>query len=97
VLALAPLAVHPDRQRRGVGTQLVELALSRAEVAGEPLVVVVGSPSYYGRFGFEPAAPLGVEAPAGMDAEHFMVRRLAADDGSHRGRVRYPPAFETVS
>ena len=96
VLALAPLAVRPDHQDRGIGTKLVELGLSRAEVAGEALVVVLGAPGYYGRFGFEPAGALGIEGPFDAPAEHFMVRLLHGDDGSHRGRVRYPPAFEAV-
>ncbi|OJH43379.1 GNAT family N-acetyltransferase [Paracoccus sp. SM22M-07] len=51
-LALAPLAVHPALQGRGLGTALVHMAL---QAAGERPVVVLGDPAFYGRMGFVPA------------------------------------------
>jgi predicted N-acetyltransferase YhbS/RimJ/RimL family protein N-acetyltransferase len=80
VLGLAPLAVHPDHQRGGVGAALVHEALARAEVAGGPLVVVLGDPAYYGRFGFVLAPTLGDHQQV-----HFLRRRPA-----------YPPAFDAL-
>lgn len=52
-LALAPLAVAPDRQRRGIGSALVRAALARRPNA---TIVVLGDPAYYARFGFRPVA-----------------------------------------
>jgi putative acetyltransferase len=59
-LALGPVAVLPDLQRRGLGAAVVEESLRRATAAGERLVIVLGDPAYYGRFGFVPAAPFGI-------------------------------------
>jgi putative acetyltransferase len=93
-LSLAPLAVHPDHQNRGVGTALSEEGLARAERLGVPLVVVEGHPGYYPRFGFERASLHGIEkaAPQVPD-EAFMVRRLSSYDVRIRGQLVYPPAF----
>src|SRR5690348_6996722 len=66
ILNLTPMSVRPDRQRAGVGTQLILDALGRAEAAGEPAVMVQGHPEYYPRFGFERASALGFIAPYPM-------------------------------
>ncbi len=90
-IGLAPLAVAPDRQRQGVGTALVNELVARAEAQHWPLVVLLGSPRYYGRLGFEPAARFGITyagTPSGHP-EAFQVRRLAAYDSSWRGEFRY--------
>ena len=55
VMLLGPLAVAPDRQRRGLGAALVRAGLARLETAGFDAALVLGDPAYYGRFGFEPA------------------------------------------
>jgi putative acetyltransferase len=89
-LALAPLAVRPDRQGQGVGSALVHAALEAARAAGERLVVVLGEPAYYGRFGFVPAATLGVTGPYG-DGEAFQA--LALTGAAPRGRAEYPSPF----
>jgi putative acetyltransferase len=60
VLTLTPLAVLPEFQRRGVGTALVRAALDEADRQGEPLVVLEGSPRYYGRLGFTLATTHGI-------------------------------------
>src|SRR5262245_60531968 len=75
-LALAPVAVVPARQNRKIGTALVELALSEAEREGHRIVVVIGHPSYYPRFGFVQARPHGIESPFEVRDEVFMVRAL---------------------
>ena len=96
VPCLAPVAVAPGRQGEGIGAALVREALARMEAAGEPLVLLLGHPSYYPRFGFEPARPVGIEPPFDVPDEAWMVRRLTAYAGQ-RGRVEYPPAFDVVS
>lgn len=73
-LALAPLAVHPDHQRRGVGAALVNAALKRAALGGFTAVFVLGSPDYYERFGFSVAAAADFSSP--YAGPHFMVRKF---------------------
>ncbi|SDT89099.1 GNAT family N-acetyltransferase [Stappia sp. ES.058] len=63
ISCLAPVAVRPDRQRSGVGTQLIEAALADLRADGEDLVLVLGPPSYYPRFGFDAALAAKVSAP----------------------------------
>jgi len=94
VLALAPLAVVPGRQRDGIGGALMRETIRLADERGEPLIVLLGHPAYYPRFGFENARALGIEppAPAFPDAA-FMVRRLSAYESSYRGTVVYPPEW----
>jgi putative acetyltransferase len=90
LIAVAPLAVAPAAQGRGVGTALMQEVLRRAEAQGWPAVVLLGAPAYYGRFGFEPSGPLGiVYAPVGAGNPHFQVRRLAGYEPSLRGEFTY--------
>jgi putative acetyltransferase len=96
VLALAPMAVTPDRQRDGIGSRLVEDGLQRASATAFPLVVVLGHPGYYPRFGFEPAGAYGVRAPWDVPAEAWMVLRLPAYRPEARGLVSYAAAFDAV-
>ena len=62
-LALGPVAVRPDRQGLGYGTAVVQAALDAATELGERLVVVLGNPAFYRRFGFEPAARFALTSP----------------------------------
>jgi predicted N-acetyltransferase YhbS len=90
VLAVAPLAVAPSQQREGIGSALMSNLLCRADEAGWPLVVLLGWPAYYQRFGFEAAGPLGITYPAvGAHDPRFLVRRLTTYDPSYRGEFRY--------
>lgn len=94
IYCLAPLAVHPDHQRAGAGTALVEEGLRRLDEMGEPLVVLEGIPAYYPRFGFERGSLHGLTVPdPRVPDEAFMIRRLSAYDPSITGRPVYPPAF----
>jgi putative acetyltransferase len=97
VLALAPMAVLPEHQRQGAGSALISDALTRAAQSHFPLVVVVGHADYYPRFGFEPANPIGVEAPFDVPPEAWMAHRLPAYTPEARGTVVYPEAFESVT
>ena len=67
-MILAPLAVVPVAQGLGIGSALVRTGLARLERSGVQLVFVLGDPEYYGRFGFEPAGPLGLEPPYALPA-----------------------------
>jgi putative acetyltransferase len=89
---LSPLSVAPSHQRRGIGSALTREALRLADDAGEPLVLVLGHPTYYPRFGFEPAAALGLESPREY-GDAWMAAKLSAYDPSIRGKVVFPAAF----
>ena len=92
-LGLAPLAVAPARQRRGVGHLLVTEGLAAAERAGAGFVVVLGDPDYYGRFGFNPAGDWGLsdEYGGGPAFQVLELRPGAVPRGA--GLVRYAPEF----
>jgi putative acetyltransferase len=98
VLAVGPVAVHPEVQSRGVGSALMTAALGLAVARAVPALVLLGHPSYYPRFGFEPARAVGLEPPAAAwpDAA-WMARRLPAWTDEMRGTVRYPEAFEPLA
>ena len=90
VAAVAPLAVSPSHQHRGIGTALMTELLRRAEAARLPLLVLLGDPGFYGRFRFEPSRPLGICYRAvGEGNPHFLVRRFGGYDESYRGDFTY--------
>ncbi len=94
VALLAPIGVVPARQGRGIGGALVGEAIGRALAAGEPVLIVQGDSAYYRRFGFEPAAALGIAPPSeAIPGDAFMARRLGEVATDLRGRVIYPPPF----
>ncbi|MCA1562985.1 MAG: N-acetyltransferase [Acidobacteria bacterium] len=73
-MGLAPMAVLPDRQRQGIGSQLVRRGLDVLRERGCPFVVVVGHPEYYPRFGFERASTHGLTSQwEGIPDAAFMV------------------------
>lgn len=88
---LAPLAVVPGAQGKGIGRRLVEDGLRRLAGTATALVFVLGDPAYYGRFGFVPAGPLGLVAPYPLPAawaDAWRVRALRDGiPGTVRGRV----------
>jgi putative acetyltransferase len=94
LLCLAPLAVTPPRQKDGIGGALLRESAARADALGAPLIVLVGHPAYYPRFGYEPARPLGLEPPEGTHDAAFMALRLSKYDPAVRGRVAWPPVFD---
>jgi putative acetyltransferase len=97
MMALAPMAVLPPRQRQGIGEQLVLEGLERCRRAGAAAVVVVGHTTYYPRFGFVPGSRFGIGCEYDVPDDVFMVRELR--DGALRsvdGTVRYHPAFANV-
>ena len=92
VWALAPLAVHPDYQRRGIGTALVQAALEQAAATDYPLVVVLGHADFYARCGFEPAADHDIVAPFPVPSPVFRIKQLPAYS-PQPGAIAYPTAF----
>lgn len=95
-LALAPMAVPPAHQRRGIGSQLVRHGLSLARQREWWAVIVLGHPDYYPRFGFSAALARRLAAP--YSGEAFMALELVPDALSGTGgKVVYPAAFEIAS
>jgi putative acetyltransferase len=95
LMALAPMAVLPEWQRRGVGTQLVLEGLAACRERGVQACVVIGHPDYYSRFGFQPAANFGLSSGFDVSEEFFMAMELVPDALQGRGgQVRYHPLFE---
>lgn len=94
LLELGPLSVVPEHQGKGIGSALTREALRLADERDEPLVLLVGHPTYYPRFGFRPAHELGLAPPDDdIPAEAFMAIPLRAYDPTLKGRVVFSPAF----
>ena len=92
-LALAPLAVRADRQRRGIGARLVEAGLDRAREEGWRAVVVLGDPAYYRRFGFRPEAMQGMASPYAGPA---LMGLALAPGGLNGPCIEHAPAFASL-
>jgi putative acetyltransferase len=91
-LALAPLAVLPTRQRQGMGSLLVREGLRVCADTGHRIVVVLGHPNYYPRFGFSASLAERLQAPYSGPA--FMALELVPGALANvTGEVRYPPPF----
>ena len=89
--ALAPVAVLPDQQRRGIGSALIRLGLARCRAAGFDAVVVLGHPDYYPRFGFTAGLAERLRAPFSGPA--FMALELVPGVLEQGACVRYPAPF----
>jgi putative acetyltransferase len=92
-LGLGPVSVDPPHQRSGVGSALVHAVIGAADALDEPVVVLLGSPDYYHRFGFVLAEPLGIIAPVPAWSPHFQARPLTTYTPSLRGPFRYAAPF----
>jgi len=95
---LAPMAVLPEFQRRGIGSALVRTGIERLRRSGCPFVIVVGHPEYYPRFGFVRASTHGVRCQwDGIRDEAFMVLVLEPSIAPHlAGLAKYRPEFDAV-
>jgi putative acetyltransferase len=90
VAGVAPVCVGAAHQGRGVGSALMGALVGAAEERHWPLLVLLGDPAYYGRFGFEPAAPLGLSyPPVGAANPHFQTRKLPGYAAALRGEFSY--------
>jgi putative acetyltransferase len=90
VWALAPAAVLPAHQGRGIGAAMIDEGLRRARAAGVCFVAVLGDPAYYMRFGFRAEPAHGLEVP--WPGPHFMGLKLGPVP-TPVGVARYPAAF----
>jgi len=96
-VGLAPLAVRPAMQRRGIGSALARAAIARARDAGYGFMVVLGDPAYYRRFGFVAGAALGLACELDAPPEAFMALELAPGAlAGTSGVVCYDAEFAAV-
>jgi putative acetyltransferase len=92
-LALAPMAVLPERQSQGIGSALIRRSLDLCRDRGHMIVVVLGHKHYYPRFGFSPELALPLESP--YAGESFMALELVPGAlAGVQGKVQYAPPFE---
>jgi putative acetyltransferase len=96
ILGLAPMAVLPEYQNQGIGSQLVREGLQECQRIGCDVVIVLGHPEYYPRFGFLPASQKGLRCEYPVPDEVFMVAELKPNALSARGLVKYCPEFGGV-
>ncbi len=94
LMGLGPMAVSPDRQRRGVGSALVRHGLERCAGLGVGAVVLLGHPEYYARFGFLSASSFGIGYERDAPEEAFMLLEIAAGYLADKsGTIEYHRAF----
>lgn len=92
-LGLAPVAVLPAFRRRGVAGRLIREGLERSRRANARFVVVLGSPPYYGRFGFRPASTFQLRDEYGGEEAFQALELQAGSIPTAGGLVRYAPEF----
>ncbi|MBE9557019.1 MAG: N-acetyltransferase [Proteobacteria bacterium] len=95
ILGLAPMAVLPAWQGKGIGSALVRRGLEDCQELGYRGVVVLGHPAFYPRFGFTPASRHGISCVYEVPDEVFMAVALG-DAELPKGRALYQPEFEAV-
>ena len=94
-ISLATMAVLPAYQRLGIGSEMVRAGLDECRSLGHEIIVVVGHPDYYPRFGFAPARPRGIDCEFEVPEDAWMVLELREGAlAGRRGAVRYQPEFK---
>ena len=96
-LALAPLAVLPEVQNQDIGSALVRRGLEVCKEQGHRIVVVLGHPHFYQRFGFSSKLAAELESPYSGRESFMAVELLPGALVGVTGRVQYPPPFEVWS
>ena len=95
-LGLGPLGVLRELHGQGVGSALMHAVLGAADAMHEPVVVLLGHPGYYPRFGFQLAETVGITPPEAEWAPHFQARTLAHYDPTVRGQFVYAQPFNEL-
>lgn len=93
-LAMAPVAVLPHYQGKGIGGQLIQQAHQKAKELGFGSIILVGHETYYPRFGYELTSKYGIQLPFDVPAQNCMIIKLT-EKALHmiKGTVEYPPEF----
>jgi len=96
-VALAPMAVLPAYQHKGVGSQMVRAGIEECRRLGHEIIVVLGHPDYYPRFGFVPAKPKGIGCEFEVPEGAWMILELQEGAlAGRQGKVRFQPEFSEV-
>jgi len=95
VLSLAPMAVLPDHQQKGIGKKLVIEGLKKAKEKGYKAVVVLGHPTYYPKLGFEPACKWNIKLPieAVPDEASMAIELEEGFLKDKAGIIKYPEEY----
>ena len=97
LMGLAPMAVTPGQQRRGIGGALINAGLDACRVRRIAAVVVLGHPAYYPKFGFVPAVGFGIDCDYQVPSDAFMLQELQPGAlAGRQGRIHYHPAFAAL-
>ncbi len=97
IMGLAPMAVAPPYQRRGIGSALVCAGLEQCRQLTAVAAVVLGHPTYYPRFGFSPASCFGIKCEYDVPDDVFMITELTTGAlGGRSGIIKYHAAFGSV-
>ena len=93
-ITLAPMAVIPEYQRKGIGSELVVTGIEECRRLGFGIITVLGHPEFYPRFGFVPAQPKGIGCEFNAPEEAWMILELKHGALAGRsGTVKFPPEF----
>jgi putative acetyltransferase len=92
-LALAPMAVLPEFQNQGIGSALVRTGLAHCQQQGHRIVIVLGHPNFYPRFGFSAKLAESVSSPFGSGEAWMAMEFVAGSLSGVVGRAEYPPPF----
>ena len=94
-ITLAPIAILPAYQRKGIGSRLVRAGLKECRHLGHEIILVLGHPNYYPRFGFIPAKSKGIKCEFEAPDEAWMVLELREGAlAGRQGTVRFQPEFK---
>ncbi|NOU93630.1 GNAT family N-acetyltransferase [Paenibacillus sp. LMG 31456] len=95
VIVLAPIAIKPPYQKQGIGSQLIHEGKKRCKEQGYGIILLIGHPSYYPKFGFMPAGDYGIELKQfKVPNEVFMVCEVIEGELQKcKGELIYPPTF----
>jgi putative acetyltransferase len=95
-VGLAPVAVLPEYQRQGIGSQLIEIGIEKCHKTGQNVIFVLGNPAFYSRFGFVAAATYGIRYEGDVPPEAFMVKELSPGIlANSQGVAHYQLEFQT--
>ena len=97
IVGLAPIAVAPGHQKKGIGGMLIREGISKLKETGHQLCIVLGHANYYPRFGFQQADLLGIHCQWDVPSEVFMVLEIVSGSlEGVSGTAYYRPEFDNV-